>query len=522
MTVLADNLVGQVVAGRYQVIRKIGRGGMGSIYEVRHTRLGRSFALKALAADLSRDAEALARFQREAETIAKLRHPSIVEVVDWDMLADGSPCMVMELLSGEDLAAHIRRRGPLPWPSVARTGDAVLSALSAAHRAGITHRDIKPQNIFLATDDSGEVKVKLLDFGLSKVQESTSGLTGDQQMLGTPAHMAPEQIDGATERIGPASDVWSMATVLYEMATARPAFRGANVPAILYQVCHGTAPSVSSLRSDTPPAFDDLVRRALSRDLPERTCSIERLRAELRAALGPLAPGLFVDRLGDGGVDVAVTQSMAPATPSPSTMTRASGQLQERALAVKSPARRRALPLAATMAVLALAIVAVAGYLATRDDDRTAAPGPSAAEGPAPAPATTPAPATAIAVTPAGIEKPDAQSVAADAGALIAPQPVIVQVRIESIPTKALVWDGKRQLGRTPLRLKTTMGSLRQLRLQRDGYEEEVVRMDGSLARVRVTMARKTHAPRPSLISPRDHGPRVPKPEDIYGTGGKP
>src|SRR5262245_32375572 len=149
-----DPWVGQIIGGRYRVTRRIGRGGMSTIYEVAHNRLPRSFALKKLAPELAQDAGSLARFRREADIVAQLRHPNIVEIVDWETLPDGSPCIIMELLRGEDLGARLRRSGPLAWPALARIASEILSALSVSHRAGIIHRDLKPQNLFLALDDS--------------------------------------------------------------------------------------------------------------------------------------------------------------------------------------------------------------------------------------------------------------------------------------------------------------------------------------------------------------------------------
>ena len=232
-----DQLLGQVVGGRYEIVRLIGKGGMGAIYEVRNTRLGRSFAMKTLIGDAASDAEVLSRFRREADVIARIKHPNIVEVIDWEALEDGSPCMILEYLQGEDLARRIRESGPLPWPLIAKLGDQLLGALSIAHAANIIHRDLKPQNIFLAHDDSGEERAKLLDFGVSKIRDSRSLVTTDARLIGTPSYMAPEQAEGRHDDVGPATDLWAMAAILYEMATGDLAFDGASMPATLYKIC---------------------------------------------------------------------------------------------------------------------------------------------------------------------------------------------------------------------------------------------------------------------------------------------
>ncbi len=169
---------------------------MGAVYEAEHIQIGRRVAIKRLAPDLSDQGEALARFRREAEVVAGFQHPNIVGVLDWETLDDGSPCIVMDYLKGEDLASRIRSRGQLAWPELARICDEILSALAVAHRAGIVHRDLKPQNIFLAIDDEGRESAKLLDFGVSKIHGSSTMATTDARMLGTPAYMSPEQADG--------------------------------------------------------------------------------------------------------------------------------------------------------------------------------------------------------------------------------------------------------------------------------------------------------------------------------------
>ena len=281
-----DPLIGSVIAGRYEIVREIGRGGMGTIYEVRNTRLGRSFALKMLTGGA--EGEVLARFRREAEIVAKLRHPNILEVVDWDVLEDGSPCMIMEYLVGEDLSQRLAKRGALTWPDLARIADQVLAALSVAHRAGVVHRDLKPQNIFIATDDGDDERVKLLDFGISKLHDARALTTTETKVMGTPSYMPPEQAEGRQEDIGPATDVWAMGTILYEMATATVAFNAPSIPAVLYRVCHGRPRPLIELRPDAPPEFIDVIDRALTREIDQRPHDVDQLRRELRAAFGAL------------------------------------------------------------------------------------------------------------------------------------------------------------------------------------------------------------------------------------------
>jgi serine/threonine-protein kinase len=288
---ISDPLIGSIIGGRYEVIRKIARGGMGTIYEVRNTKLGRTFALKTITAEAAQDPEVLSRFRREADVVANLSHPHIVEVVDWDQLPDGAPYLVMEYLRGETLAKRVADEGGLPWASIARIADQVLSALGVAHRAGVVHRDLKPDNIFLATDDAGEEHVKLLDFGISKIRDSTTFQTTDAKVLGTPAYMAPEQAEGQHDKIGPQTDVWAMGAIVYEMITGKVAFDAPSAPAILYRVCHGRPTPANELRPDMPKELVELLDWAL--DLQLRLDDVEELREELRRVLGPLSGVTF-------------------------------------------------------------------------------------------------------------------------------------------------------------------------------------------------------------------------------------
>jgi serine/threonine-protein kinase len=393
VTRAADRLIGSVIAGRYEVVRVIGKGGIGTIYEVKNTRLGRSFALKTLTG--SDDEDVLARFRREAEIVAKLRHPNILEVVDWDTLDDGSPCMVMEYLVGEDLAKRLRDQHQLAWPELARIADEVLAALAVAHRAGVVHRDLKPQNIFLARDDAGEERVKLLDFGISKLRDARAFTTTDARVIGTPMYMPPEQAEGRNDDIGPATDVWAMGAILYEAATGKQAFFAPSVPAILYRVVHDRPTPMTELRPDTPPALVALIDRALTRELDRRLASVEQMRADLRAAFGsePLRR-LSTPAVGVRTVDPIATDDMIDA-----------------AAATTTPSHRRSrLPWIATIGGVA-ALAGAAWYLwpSSRSVEPAAAPAAAQAPAPASAPApivARPAPAPAARITVTITSKP--------------------------------------------------------------------------------------------------------------------
>lgn len=308
-----DPLIETIVGERYRVIRKIAEGGMSAIYEVHHVKLMRQFALKRLLGEFLHVEEAVQRFEREAELLGSLRHPNVVEISDWVMLPDGTPCMILEFLHGASLQVRMQR-GALPWDAVARIGDQTMSALSLAHRNGITHRDLKPENIFISIDDSGDERIKLLDFGVSKLR-GVGRLSGVYRLLGTPSYMSPEQASGNAEGVGPSTDVWAMGAILYEMATGQIAYKAPELGQTLTIILEGKPPPLTKYRKDASPAFIQLVERALSHDPEARIQTIEELRSGLRAALEPRNAYRLNTPI--AGVPIAITQQAMAAPPAP-------------------------------------------------------------------------------------------------------------------------------------------------------------------------------------------------------------
>ena len=256
--------------GPYEVLGELGRGGLGVVYRARHPRTGGEVALKVL---LDPDPRGKARFQREARTAARLRHPGIVSVQDLGE-EDGRPYLVMELVEGESLASRLRR-GPLAEEEAARLGAELAEALACAHAAGVLHRDVKPANVLI--DRTG--RARLTDFGLAREQlEGAERLTRTGVMLGTPGYMAPEQMDDAS-RAGPPADVYGLGASLYQLLTGSPPFVMETLSSLVNAVLNRPPAPPSVLRPGLDARLDRLCLACLAKDPAERPTAADLARA---------------------------------------------------------------------------------------------------------------------------------------------------------------------------------------------------------------------------------------------------
>lgn len=268
--------VGTVIAETYTIEALIGRGGMGAVFMASHRRLpGKKVAIKFLHADLAGD-EVLRRFEREAQIASKLGHPNIVSVTDYNLMADGTPYLVLEYLEGASLAQHLAG-GPLPLDRVMSIVRQVGSALAAAHREGIVHRDLKPQNIFLVPQEVENRVVdvaKVLDFGISKIRGSQTVKTQEASLLGTPQYMAPEQATGQHDKVDERTDIFALGAIVYEMLSGQPAFSGANIPEVVFKVVYEQPTDLAQLAPSTPPAVLAAVKRAMEKKADDRFATV--------------------------------------------------------------------------------------------------------------------------------------------------------------------------------------------------------------------------------------------------------
>jgi eukaryotic-like serine/threonine-protein kinase len=294
-----DSLIGTLAAGKYRIDALLGRGGMGAVYQATHQAIGKRVALKFLWRDAARDADAVTRFQREAEAASRVESAHIVQIFDSGATDDGLPFLVMELLTGEDLRTRLRREGRLGLAEAIHVAGQVARGLIRAHEAGIVHRDLKPDNIFLCRRDDDPVFVKIVDFGISKVARGNAGpttLTRRGVVLGTAFYMSPEQAR-AYQDVDGRTDLFSLGAILYEMLTGRPPHTGPAYEAVLIDICTQDAPDVRTLAPDVPASVAMVVARALERDRDERFQSA----AEFYDALALAAPGLLKTGTGPRG-----------------------------------------------------------------------------------------------------------------------------------------------------------------------------------------------------------------------------
>jgi serine/threonine-protein kinase len=310
--VAAKPLVGETLSNAYRVIRLIGEGAMGGIYEARLLRLDKRVAIKVLARELAANSEAMARFHREAEITSQLGHPHIINVFDFGTTDRGQPYLVMEYLEGEDLAYKIARKGVLTLAAAVRITRQVASALAETHAKGIVHRDLKPANVFIVRVQNEDF-AKILDFGISKVRAASTALTNGSTLMGTPMYMAPEQAKGEAE-LDHLTDQWALACITYEMLAGRPPFMGDDTAALLYQVVHEDPPRLSNFVKDLPSDVERVVRRALIKHPPDRFPNVTAFARALEAAAAgrPLPP----EPVGDapGGPGGSLSAGEAPPT----------------------------------------------------------------------------------------------------------------------------------------------------------------------------------------------------------------
>ena len=274
---------GDLIGSKYRLGRVLGSGAMGVVYEATHVRLRQRLAIKVLRPDVPNFDQLLARFEREAHATARLRSIHAARVIDVDSLPDGLPYIVMEYLEGRTLDAELAEVGPMPVEVAADICVQVADAMTEAHGLGIVHRDLKPANLFICSVGDRQV-VKVLDFGISKVDGTDGRITGGDEWFGTPCYAAPEQLRSSAD-VDPRSDIWSLGVILFELLMNRPPFSGTAVEVIAKGLMD-PIPWPLDLRPELPRDLARVIMRALERDRDRRFQSMR----EMADALAPFAP----------------------------------------------------------------------------------------------------------------------------------------------------------------------------------------------------------------------------------------
>ena len=406
-----------MVGGRYRVGKTLGRGGMGEVVEATHEQLGTRVAIKVMRSERAQKPELVERFLREARAAAQLQGEHVCRVHDFGTLEGGAPYMVMELLTGRDLASIVKDSGAIEPGVVARYITQACEAMAEAHALGIIHRDLKPSNLFLCHRADGTTSIKVLDFGIAKAIGHDSALTDTDHAIGSPAYMSPEQVR-SSKTVDARTDIWSLGVVTFELLTGKLPFEADNPAGLALAITTQKAPQ---LPQAVPKKLAEAVKRCLYRDAERRYADV----GELAAALEPFVtkedkPATSLARRLSTGPVMIDGASTAPEIPSNkqvgakiTTSRHMSGEVQ------RVETRRSWLPLGIAVAG-ALVAGSIVTYVAV-GGHRDEATSPAAAPAPAPAPAP-----AAVAPPPAPTEVPAAPPAAPiDAGVAETPETVV-------------------------------------------------------------------------------------------------
>ncbi len=280
---------GDILAGKYRVERVLGAGGMGVVVAAHHMQLDEKVALKFLLPEALDNREAVARFAREARAAVKIKSEHVARIIDVGTLPNGAPYIVMEYLEGGDLAAWLKQRGALPIEQAVEFVLQACVAVADAHALGIVHRDSKPANLFCVRRSDGQLSIKVLDFGISKMTDrsgaAAGAATGTSALMGSPLYMSPEQMRSAKD-VDARTDLWALGVILFELITGRPVFLGESVTELAIRVANEPPPAIRTFRPDVPSELEAIVLKCLEKDRRQRYRNV----AELAVALLEFGP----------------------------------------------------------------------------------------------------------------------------------------------------------------------------------------------------------------------------------------
>ena len=457
------DLSGQVVAERYRVIRRLGEGGMGVVYQAIDERLEKAVAIKVLKEDFSKRQDVVARFTQEAKSAARIKHENVLDVTDYGKTRDGRYYIAMELLVGTDLADVLQRGEEVTVERAVEIGVQICRALAAAHALGVVHRDMKPENVFLLRTSDGRENVKIVDFGIAQMKdpagENTRKLTRTGMIFGTPEYMSPEQASG--KQTDNRVDVYATGVILYEMFAGRVPFQGDTFMGVLTQHMFEPPPSIVEVNPATTISapMAAVIQKALSKDPNQRYASMTEFSDDLmrvRQGLMPLAAG-----------EVA-TPLLRGATPAPAAV-RTEGVVPVGTREMSAVPRRSSAPLVAAALLFVVGAVALVYALQTAPASHPPlVPTPTPVRAPVvvttPTPTPTPAPTPAPVPVPAVHVPPPAVPARVSLEVVTSPAGARVQIEAASgsgAPVECTTPCREEVASGVPLRITATRGQRR-------------------------------------------------------------
>lgn len=476
--VKAETNLGHDFGGRYKLHRILGQGGLGVVYEAQHVQIGRRVAIKVLREEVSKNETVLERFRQEAKSASRIGHENIVDIIDFGETAYGAPYLVMEMLEGEDLAHLLKRERELPIETALTVLIQCCRALGAAHEKGIVHRDMKPENIFLTSREGNEHFVKIVDFGIAKMNdleqpgEPGRKLTKTGMIFGTPEYMSPEQAAGkpSDHRV----DIYALGIILFEIVCGRVPFLGDSFMAVLSQHLLEPVPRVHDLNpaARLPPALDAVIQRALQKHPDHRYQSMDDLARDLESILE-----------GGEGVSPPTVSESAPALQSLQEETAITTFTETPS---KPPRRWGMVWLALSMLVVGVAAWGISGLIPGPTAPETSVGDASVMENARPDAAVVPADAEIVPLVsadaselPLGVDPVDAEVA----------EPERVALRIVTQPAGARLVSPRLGCSSTPCTVRVRLGSTLRLQLSargKLGRRRVRVEEDGQVVRVRM------------------------------------
>ncbi len=487
-----DRLIGTILSERYKILRQIGEGGMGLVYEAEHITIEKRVALKILRDDFSGRPEVVERFRQEAKSASRIGNEHIIDISDFGVTPSGASYFAMELLDGEDLATVLEREGFVELERAVTIVLQCCKALGAAHAKGIVHRDMKPENVFLTERDGRVDFVKIVDFGIAKMSDiETPGASGRKltktgMIFGTPEYMSPEQAAG--KPLDHRVDIYALAVMLFEMLTGGVPFVGDTFMGILTQQMFEEPPTFESVNPhvEVPPAIAAFIYRGLAKDPAERFQTCEEMSEALREAMDGVAP--------------AGTVSRAPAPPKPSVVKAAQAVRASTVTQDMLPASKPKTSLIAGAAVVVLAAALGGGlvWLLGRGETRDESGTPPGLVDTAPPPEDAGGPVAAAEDDPAGDAGAPAVAVAPLAEVDAGPTRVTIHVATSPEGARVYVVERGEVCRETPCTFETNAGEAITVRAGRGRAQAERTLTPTGETHLRLEMrAARPTGPRP-------------------------